>query len=351
MIEYTNSNSEQFEKILQKYDPIIEEFFKIESLYYEELKNNPSLITKYESFNDFYSAESAFTKNPSLIRNAFIRLCMAFRFNKETSLAQYMESFERLDVDVIKQSTTSTLFDLSSIEAFDEVMKIFEVFSNCNITDSMVKHAVEMFKDRLNNFETQLIFIFIGLGIPFVNMVAFIYFIFKVQSMTSEASDLNSQYGEQLTNILFDHLKKAGIERIIPGLNLNNKMEALRKMSSYINRIRNTMFPNKIKRSIKPNFLNRSCIMTYEDKVKAVTLIKDNFRHYQTTLLKNPRMFINSVKSIMIGSELENQVMYGISSGSDPLTKGFGDLLTSVMITLFETNFYVINLVSDLKRY
>ena len=334
-----------------KYHSEVMEFYQLESMYYDRIKDDVKFGMTYPSFYDYYSSESAFTKNPSVLRSAFLRLYMTFSINKELVSAKYLSFLENLSVDAINPSPSKTLFNLESIKGFTKVMELIEAFGDTHIPDDIIRKSLEMYKNDINSFNSKMIYALLGLSMPFANLIALVYLINKIIQLSADSADLNSKYGESLTQILFDSMKRIKSIREIPGINLNDKIDSLGKINNYLNKIRNEMFPSKIKRSIKPKLFLRNNIMNYEEKKEAVIILKENHPKYQLVLLKNPGTFIQSLRGILLGSEIDNQMFYGVKSGSDPLTKGIGDFLTNLLITLIETNFYIVHLVDDLKRY
>lgn len=323
-----------------------ENYYRLFSLWNEN--NNGKLFI--ESFEEFYSEESAFSKNPYLIRNAFLRTSMLFRYNKDISIMEYLKSLSHLDVNSIDRGTSSTVFNYENIAAFNEIMKMINSFGN--IKGEEIENIIDQVSNEIDGFYTKCNMAIVMSAIPILGLVAAIMLLIEIKNVVDYSSEMNAKYSDKLMDMLIKSLSQSELKnKIGKPISKSNIMETISALTSYLNKQRQIMYPSKIKNSLRPKMLKQKQIITYEEKVKVVNFLKHNYSNYMTALASGPYSKIDAARLIFKGADIENTSNFGYYVNSITDSSAMGDLLFNLLLTVMELTDFVIILVQDLKRY
>lgn len=334
------------QKNIELFSTEAENMYKIYDKYLEESKAKLFL----ESFEEYYSKESAFSENPSLLRNAFLRTSMLFRYNKDVAIMEYLKSLSKLDVNSIKRIPSNTVFGYENIKAFNEIMNLIETLGTFD--DKEVRNIIDQVSSEIDSFVTKGYVSLIVSGIPIVGLIGLIMLIMELRTLVNYSAEMNAKYAERLMDIIGDMIAKSSLrQKIGQGFNKSNPMDMISKLSMFLNKQRQIMYPSKIKNSLRPKLLKPKQIISYEDKVKVVELLSDNYMNYINVLSSGPYSKMDAARLILKGADIENTNNFGYYVNSITDTSAMGDLYFNLILTILELTDFVIIMVQDLKRY
>lgn len=335
-------------KLIDKYSLEALEYYTLKDKYNEMYRDK---LFGAPAFSEFYSQESAFSKNPSILRNAYLRTSMLLSINKDISIAKYLESLTYLDTLSIKHYSSNTVFGYDNIVAFDNIMEVIDSLSNFKIDDNEIRSILAQVSRDVEELEIDYLLTLLSLGIPIIGLLVTIMLLIKIKSDVNKFSEYNALYSDKLLSIINASIKKSNLSKKIGSLGSEDNFSLITKLSSYINKQRQIMFPSSIKNSIKPKLLKTKRAISYEDKVSVVELLKRNYKDYITVLSGKPSNKLDAARLILKGSDIESSFYYGISTNSVTESGALGDICLNLILTLLELTDFVIILVQDLKRY
>lgn len=322
-----------------------EKYFNIYNKWLEDSKGKIFI----ESFEEFYAKESAFSKNPSLLRNAFLRTSMLLRYNKDLSIMEYLKSLSRLDINNVEKVPSKTVFSYDNIEAFNNIMEVLGTLGTFN--DKEIRNIIDQVSSEVDSFINKEYMLMFTLGIPVLNIVGILLLIMELKKVVNYASEMNAKYVDTLMSIVSNMILESNLRNKIGGFNRANPIDMISKLSNYLNKQRQIMYPSKIKNSLRPKLLKQKLTISYENKVKVVELLKENYMNYINTLSSGPYSKMDAARLIFKGADIENTNNFGYYVNSITDTSAMGDLYFNLLLTIMELTDFVIILVQDLKRY
>lgn len=334
------------EKNIELFSTEAENMYRIYDKYLEESKGKLFL----ESFEEYYSKESAFSKNPSLLRNAFLRTSMLLRYNKDLSIMEYLKSLSRLDVNNVERLPSKTVFGYENIEAFNNIMEVLSTLGTFD--DKEIHNIIDQVSSEVDSFMNKEYALMFTLGIPALNIIGILLLTMELKKVVNYASEMNARYSEKLMDIIGDSIIKSNLkQKIGQGFNKANPIDMISKLSNYLNKQRQIMYPSKIKNSLRPKLLKQKLTISYEDKVKVVELLSNNYMNYINVLASGPYSKMDAARLILKGADIENTNNFGYYVNSITDTSAMGDLYFNLLLTIMELTDFVIILIQDLKRY
>lgn len=329
------SNDKKITEVIDK--------LNIEAIDYFMKKDELNDELNSKSLYEYISTESAYTTSPSLIRNAYLRVSMLLSADKGYYMAKYIDNFKNLDPNLVSTSPSKAVFDYVNVESFDKLMRLLGSITDNLILDSDIKLLIGDIEKDIKRLNNSFMLYLSLIGLPIVNVLALFYFLHVNSSVISNSAENNAKYGERVMKSLEKAIRKtkvAGIDISDPGSIIDS-----------VNRLRQFMYPSSIKNSIRPKSLKPKKFVSYEDKLKIVNLLKDEYQTYQRTLTSKVDTNIDALRLVLKGSELDNSLKYINNTTSGSKSSIWGDLCNTLIMTIIEMCEFIIILNGDLKRY
>lgn len=297
--------------------------------------------------------ESAYVTNRSLVKNAWIRLKMMFKWDKEKAVVEYAEVLRNLDPAVITRGYSDLIMGKESVLAYNDLMQIAN-----ELTMGMDRKDIEVMLvnlgDKIDGRIKKIILSILLIYVPIVNLLALSYLLYLNWVLPKEAEDLNNAYGNDLRKMITKAISKTTAAKVL-GLKEKNGLydtSDLIKFVSYINKLKATMIPMKHRRIMSlPDFLKSTTAVSYEDKVAMVETLKANTEMYLDTLGNSPSKRMNAMRFVLSSDQITQNAEYGMPMGlasEEAIYAGMAESLNLCFVDLVSATMM---LVRDLKKY
>lgn len=300
-----------------------------------------------------FGTESAYVTNRSVLKNAFIRFKMMFKFDKERAVVEYAEVLKNVDPDGINRGMADLIMNRASIEAYDEIMHIANDLAG-GVDRKEIEILLQRVGDEINSRLKKLIFSLLMAYVPVVQLGALAYIIYLSWSIPKEAEDLNNEYGEEIRELISRVISKTKVAKKL-GLTMKNgkyDVADLTKFVTHLNKLRAIMIPMKHRRVIGiPDLFKSTTPVSHEDRVAMATMIKNNADLYLDTMGNSPSSRANAARFILSADQISQNMQYGETFGLASEETIYAGLAESFMVTFADLVTITMVLVRDLKKY
>lgn len=297
--------------------------------------------------------ESAYITNRSLLKNAFIRFKMLFKFDKEKAVTEYADVLRNVDPEVINRGYADLVMDKRSVEAYNEIMHLANELSNGIDKKDLERMIIDLGNSLDGTFKKVLAAILLSY-VPFLIFLTLPYLLYLNWTLPKEAEDMNRNYGEDIrmaisTAILrTSSAKKLGIK----GKGGLLDTSELIKFVSHVNKLKADMIPMKHRRILSlPDMIKSTTPTSYEDRYEMASLIKNNANLYLDTLGSSPSKRVNAMRFVLSSDQITQNMEYGMSLGLASEEAIYAGLAETMMLTFIDTVSATMMLVRDLKKY